>query len=276
VTDLEAYLKCGWHYYQSRVLRLGELSEPEEDAAPNITGSIVHRVFQRFHEAFPAPVTKANAEEAHRTFTEIADEEFGRLPVTLRNKEAGRRFISVTAPGFIRSEVERAESGFRTLAAERKVRMDMGDGVIITGKLDRIDVTADGRFEVVDYKTGRYPTRPADLFQLQLYALMACKDEELAHQAGTSIRPAGLVYYNLKDGGTRDVVVCSGDADEPDNRNMVDDMGGYIAEAEALAREAIAAIRAGEFGATCKDNNFCENYCEFLKLCERGSEIING
>ena len=89
------------------------------------------------------------------------------------------------------------ENPQRLEPAERElfVQTETGDGLLLRGFVDRLDVAPDGAMRVVDYKTGRSPgTRFMEeaLFQMRFYALVLWR---LRGQA-----PARLQLVYLKDG----------------------------------------------------------------------------
>ena len=91
----------------------------------------------------------------------------------------------------------RMENPVRLEPAERElfVQTETGDGLLLRGFVDRLDVAPDGAMRVVDYKTGRSPgTRFMEeaLFQMRFYALVLWR---LRGQA-----PARLQLVYLKDG----------------------------------------------------------------------------
>ena len=58
---------------------------------------------------------------------------------------------------------------------ELYVETTLDDGLVLRGYVDRLDVAADGRIRVVDYKTGRSPSQLFEakaLFQMKFYALV--------------------------------------------------------------------------------------------------------
>ncbi|HUO37221.1 MAG TPA: RecB family exonuclease, partial [Mycobacterium sp.] len=66
---------------------------------------------------------------------------------------------------------------FDPQACEQQVEVELADGTLLRGLVDRIDVAATGELRVVDYKTGRSPPRARALaefkamFQLKFYAV---------------------------------------------------------------------------------------------------------
>jgi DNA helicase II / ATP-dependent DNA helicase PcrA len=123
------------------------------------------------------------------------------------------------------------------------------DGFVVGGRIDAVFGTADGRWEVVDYKTGRVPPEDSPLFgfQLDLYAL-ACvevwgkRPEELT-----------LTYFFLGQNEIR-----SRRAGDPE-------------ETRARVKEALAGVAATRFDPIPGD--YCR-WCDFLAFCEAGRRQV--
>jgi putative RecB family exonuclease len=80
--------------------------------------------------------------------------------------------------------------------AERELYVEAEvDGLVLRGYVDRLDVAADGRLRVVDYKTGRAPSEIFEgkaLFQMKFYALVLWRTR--------GVVPTMLQLVYLKDG----------------------------------------------------------------------------
>jgi putative RecB family exonuclease len=90
---------------------------------------------------------------------------------------------------------------FNPQSCEERVEVELADGTLLRGFVDRIDVAPSGRLRVVDYKTGRAPSatgrRPEvaeskALFQMKFYALALLRSRE--------VLPAQLRLIYLADG----------------------------------------------------------------------------
>ena len=130
------------------------------------------------------------------------------------------------------------------LAAERPFLLYL-DGFVVGGRIDAIFGTADGRWEVVDYKTGRMPaeTDPLSGLQLDLYAL-ACTEV-----FGKRAEDLTLTYFYLATGETSSK--AAGDTQTTRSRTVA----------------WLGAIARGEFtptpGPQCR-------WCDFLPFCDEG------
>lgn len=80
--------------------------------------------------------------------------------------------------------------------AERELYVEAEvDGLVLRGYVDRLDIAADGRLRVVDYKTGRAPSEIFEgkaLFQMKFYALVLWRTR--------GVVPTVLQLVYLKDG----------------------------------------------------------------------------
>ncbi|MGA2191783.1 MAG: PD-(D/E)XK nuclease family protein [Nitrospirota bacterium] len=278
VTELEEYITCPYRYYQDRVLLSAPESEPEDDIAPHEAGTVIHEILGAFYQKFPQ-VTDLNRVEALGTLTYIAKKRFAALPETLRNRELMRRFTEKTAPKFIAAEAALSSSGLKVCLIEKPLTMTVDDKdcgeIVITGKIDRVEVDKEGNFTVVDYKTGNYPGAPGgrplkDLFQLPLYAKMLREDPSGAAMA----RPSGFVYYNLRDNKMRDAVRFDRDryaGPEPKKNQRgksAEEILTLMDECAARAVEAAKGIMQGDFPARCKVKVICET-CGYSLVCRK-------
>ena len=280
VTELEEYLLCHYRYYQGKVLQSAPEDEPEDDIAPHRAGSIIHRILKTFYEKAGGPVTADNKPDNLALLKGIARKEFASLPDTVANRELARRFQDFLAPRFIETESELAGTGYGVCAAEMPVEIDVDDPdyghIVITGKIDRLELDKDGEFAVVDYKTGRYETGMGKQFQLPVYAGMVREKGAELLGVDKPLRPSSLVYYNLRDGGYRDVVVYNSQAANARTRKKFsrrgrtpEELDRLVTESLDAAKEAARGIIRGEFQPTCEDAKVCE-LCVYIEVCVRG------
>lgn len=136
---------------------------------------------------------------------------------------------------------------------EEFLELQLEDGPLLRGFIDRIDVAPDGSIRIVDYKTGKTPLPQygqKEKFQMRFYALLV---ERLRGR-----RPALLQLLFLRDGGT--LVL----------RPSVDDLEQIEFEVRSLWDEILAAARAGVFRP--RRSKLC-GWCSFQAMCpEFGGE----
>lgn len=158
-----------------RFRTIDQLPEPPSEAAAR--GTVVHKVLE---DLFDLPAPERTPRQA-RSMVEQAWEDVRSLDPALAT--------------LFTSEAEGAEEGWlescrqvlrryfdledprRLEPAEREhyVEALLDSKLLLRGFIDRVDVAADGRIRVVDYKSGRVPSEAYEakaLFQLKFYALV--------------------------------------------------------------------------------------------------------
>lgn len=176
-TGLQEWAECGFRYYLSHVLGLRDRDDPERirELHPFDRGHAVHTILERFIESVldegtPAPDvpwTPEQRDRAHAIASDVLDalERSGRTgrPVTWSVERA--RLIRMVDAFLDHDQRRRAEWRSRPVRVELPFGLDDADPVVIglpdgrsvnfRGMADRVDRTDDGRWIVLDYKTGR-------------------------------------------------------------------------------------------------------------------------
>ncbi len=304
-TQLELYGRCPFRFFAQELLNLQPLRDPEEDDSARKRGNLVHRTLYRFYATHGEAAERAenlaeNIAELRRQGRQVADEM--RLTGFFWERELERLLGSDDGeregvlPRFLRLQAAAANPAVPThfeLSFGSYPGMGEGDPqstttlyaigdpetgseVRIAGKIDRIDRTADGRFVVFDYKTGRMPS-VADIdtglnLQLPLYLLAAeSLFEELELRQG-----AGAAYLML-----RDLEDCgrSGLFADATHRNTAYVASGrygiYEHEAYRQRLDAVRgfvlsytrAMRRGVFHVTTHDPDKICPHCPYQQSC---------
>lgn len=287
VTELDVYLMCPYDYYVSYILRLVPLEEVTEDISPRERGSRVHSILREFYRRWTEPITDENMQKARTILRELAERAY-KEPDTFRNAREKELFLTVMAERFLEAEKEFWKQGMRPILLEAdlphlSIRLSTGETVELHGKVDRIDVDSEGNFIVVDYKTGIYP-KPVNgieqkIFQLSLYAVMACKGPD-GMSVGTGAilkRPIGLAYYYLMGKMSpiaRDVVLYNKDIRDDHPVSKPEASSKTTEEFEEIlkmgiekAKTAIENILSGHFEPNPQDKNRC-GYCASIEICQ--------
>jgi ATP-dependent helicase/nuclease subunit B len=151
VTAVDRLKADPFAFYASAILKLPALDPVDADHSARWKGEEVHQVFQDWlqHDDCDPDKLRARAERL------LADEAIHPM---LRALWAPRLLEAID---WI-AELERSNQaeGRRPLAAEAKGETPLA-GVTVHGRADRIDVLADGALGIVDYKTGKPPTKKA-------------------------------------------------------------------------------------------------------------------
>jgi len=188
VTTFETFLQCPHRYWVRHELGLDSLAADDPELEPRRRGTALHRILEEFlrsRELRPVagdPALDAARASLHAVASRVLDEveaEGGFDPL-FHGYARARWLAGLTddrPAGLLRvwvdQEAERA--GQRPLAVEQPFR-DLAVGPLtLRGTLDRVDELPGGARLVVDYKTGRPPTRDQVLagLSLQPFAYLA-------------------------------------------------------------------------------------------------------
>jgi hypothetical protein len=159
VTAFRKYLESPYLFYLGCVLGLETFDHDGRELDPPGFGNLAHDVLQvlgRDELGAESDVRKIDA-ALQAELARIAQDRFGAHPlpaVELQIAQLGWRLRFVAE-----RQAARAAAGWRIhrveWAPEQPVTLDVdGDAITLTGRIDRIDVHADGRWAILDYKTG--------------------------------------------------------------------------------------------------------------------------
>jgi DNA helicase-2/ATP-dependent DNA helicase PcrA len=210
-TDLDLYLTCPLKYKFARVFSIPK--------APTINmrfGILVHNVLQRFHE----PGAGGDRSGSLEYLMELLESGWRRAGFGDSNDELQFRDRAREA---MRSywENERASVG-EPVWLERQFEFKLGPH-FVRGRVDRVDRTGSGDYEVIDYKTGlRVDTeRLGGDIQLALYRLGAREAWDV--EVG-----CGSYYYVLE--GEKVAVECGSDDVERVERTVLEVGEGVLGQ----------------------------------------------
>jgi len=202
VTDIENWLRDPYTIYAKYILRLAPLDPV--DLAPGAAerGSIIHAAVgeftQRHADSLPSDPARALIEFGQRYFAPLED-----FPET--RAFWWPRFVRI-AHWFAAWETQRRPD-IATIAAETRgaIEIPLADGAFkLSGIADRIERRKDGRYVILDYKTGTARTerqvRTGLAPQLTLEAAILRKAGFPEIPAGGSVAQIG---YVLLKGGAR-------------------------------------------------------------------------
>jgi ATP-dependent helicase/DNAse subunit B len=283
---LESWLACPVRWFVERVLRPAELVP---DPEPLIRGTLAHAVLERalsqLHaDGQPRPLRSDDLPDAWRLAHAAIDEL--RHDVRLSpNPERARAALHRLEGDVLRYLNWAAENGSVFAPAEFELRfggrddpqpaVDLGDGLKLSGRIDRVDRGPGGDVLVIDYK-GASATPQAkwaqdNRLQLALYALAL--PEVLEGVA----RVAGALYQPLGAKDRRPRGALREDAD-PDLRSYptdrVDDerFSELLDEARARAVAAVAAAKQGALRPSPDTCGWGGSGCSYPSICrcERG------
>jgi RecB family exonuclease len=294
-STLEQYDACSYIWFANTELRPAPI---EPDPEPLETGGIVHAALEALYRrppGGPRPTpTDVGAwiEAAHRHLREAAadrdwDLEGSSARISLSRLDAVlarylRRDAATGGPMMPRPDL--LEAGFGTGAEGDSEPAAIGS-FQLRGRIDRVDVSSDGKALVRDYKLSTKVTAAKHLInegklQLPLY---------MEAVRGMGLEPIGGVYHPLN-------AATNERADRP--RGMLaaehkgalipattedyvgtdflddDEFEAKVTEAVAKAEEIVAGIRAGRIGRNPRDGE-CPAWCRLAPICRMERGIVD-
>ncbi|WOF15259.1 hypothetical protein F1737_00470 [Methanoplanus sp. FWC-SCC4] len=294
-TSLEVYSDCPFRFYLKHVLGLTSPPEVDFTLSSSDRGSLIHESLSSFYSGWMQSHRNApgepDREEALNFVISIAEkmiESYGKSgPAwdSMANEILGKTgYGKGILEKFIEEEIILSKTefvphlfeegfGFEGLLSslsKEPVSLSTSDGrsIKIRGFVDRVDATSDGRFAVIDYKTGNYP-KLADIksgkaLQLPLY--------QKAVEKISGMRGVGGFYYKLSgrevvrraeiyDAGEDELFSVFGKSRIKDGEftEIIDSSVDY-------ACNYADSIRRGIF-TPADDAGGCSDYCDFKSVC---------
>jgi hypothetical protein len=215
-TSFSDFLECPLKYYYSRVLRISERDNIDEDLDAAQLGDSVHKVLENILQPhLGAPLTLPILEEALAHLKEQMDQVFEELYRHGRSAEGRNSFLYSVAETQLRhileNEIRLIKEGHRltVLAVEENIQgYAITPEVHIKGKVDRVD-RLDDTLRIVDYKTGGLTDKeiaysdddesiPGKWLQLMWYALLYTR----THRSSLTTPHSSLLTHHssLKSG----------------------------------------------------------------------------
>lgn len=268
VSALETYVGCPFKFYAQNVLKLDEEPDDEEVMDPRRQGQFVHQVFEDFFRAWQdaghKAITSANIQTARELFVDVVDRALGSLPEGEAALERTRLLGSSAASGLgeavLRMEAERPVPVVERLlehSLKGAFTIDTSVGpraVSLRGKVDRVDLLADGTFRLIDYKLG-WPPDKSRALQLPIYSV--CAEQHLKGYRGRDWQVGEAVYLAFK--GPKRVVPLFASAEA---------RGDVIGAAQQRLADTLDAIERGDFPPSPDDVFRCDT-CSFTSVCRK-------
>jgi len=255
-TSLNNYLRSPWDYFYRNVLRI-----PETQAVHMQFGTAVHNTLEyttAYHtkkQVFPTTAEIKKKFETELSRLPIGVEEYTRL------HEKGFTAL-LTYVEHLKSELPADTKEELKLRVHLETGLEQLPEVILTGKLDRIDIIEGKATRVVDYKTGKPKsrnviegnTKTSDggyKRQLVFYALLLSLHDDERYQCKTGV----LSFV------------------EADTKGVIKEESFVITdeEIESLKEEiiqSVSSITSGEFLHEPCDDSVSE-YCQYVSQLKR-------
>jgi RecB family exonuclease len=284
-TELERFADCSSAWLVERVVAPRTIdAEPD----PLLRGQVVHTALNRFYASLPREldserVTADNLDAALALVRQCLDDALAsgvRLDLTDLQAAELRQSLLADLEGFVRDEAEsdlafvprRLEVAFGSerAAPELQRGLSLGDGLWLSGKIDRIDVDPwSARGIVQDYKSGKGAHSARDIdrdvrLQIPLYVL-ALRDL-------VGLEPLGGIYRALSGKRvTRGMLRESAREDLPGfaKDDYLDEEAFWAQVETARERAATNAqrIRAGDVRHDPRWDGQCPSWCDLWPIC---------
>jgi putative RecB family exonuclease len=225
---------------------------PEPVSPAQLRGSVVHAALEELY-ALPA------AQRGHDNALTLIDPALDR--VIAEGSGSGLELDPQLRAELLR-DARKLLSGYYRLedptrfdpqSCEQRVEVELEDGTLLRGFVDRIDIAATGEMRVVDYKTGKSPSEvwalaeAKALFQMKFYAVALWRSR--------GVLPAKLRLLYLADGQVLDY--------SPD----IDELVRFERTLTAIWRAIQSAGSTGDFRASksrlcswCAHQQFCPEF----------------
>jgi ATP-dependent helicase/nuclease subunit B len=267
---------CPYRYFARTVLGLAVREAVERPPDAREQGTLLHRILLAYHAGGGGGAAALRA---------VLDAEFrpalARHPTLLLARERLRRLL----PDYLAWQQKSEAAGWRWRMGELALRGEL-DGIRLVGRLDRLDQHVDGRWRVVDYKSGdpaalaKRLKSPGEDVQLAFYGLLlACgsppgsvgkgeregERQEIPEDIPVPGRePDATLYLALRPPGTGKNRKAALRALGP--RRPVD---GEVRTLAAQIQRETGRIAAGEALPAMGIEAVC-GFCELRSLCRLG------
>jgi DNA helicase-2/ATP-dependent DNA helicase PcrA len=239
------YLECPQKFFYTKVLKI-DVEERDWDA-PNF-GNVVHSVLEKAARQAKTTGSYPSADAAAALFKQAMDRTaFTSLARKEMYEKHAKNIFENYYPNFAQTPPTRiAEVEFSFDSVE------VSDGDLVSGKIDRIEKNSDGTYELYDYKTGKPPSQ-ADVApggKRENYFNQLCFYKYAFEKlTGKKVARTGLIYVE--------------DHERNVYKELTDDDMRYV---EDLIMQTYANIRALRFAPDQKPDT-CK-YCAYKQLCK--------
>ncbi len=255
---IESFLQCPFQFFARYTLKLHERpAAPRDRLDVLLQGSILHRALAEL-----ADTPLLGAAVLDRVFEEECADH--RIPLTYR-AEAVRLELLRHFTAFLEDD-QVSLPGWRA-RAEEQFTFALHPGLAIRGRIDRLEVSADGRALVIDYKYSAGDkikdrierTESGEQVQGGLYLAAA--------ERAFGLKPAGMLYCGLKKGVNWDGWHASvAGLEQVGEQRTEAALRELMRDAEQAAQATHEAISQGRIAPHPADRDKCR-WCDFRDIC---------
>jgi len=195
ITDADTLLADPFAFHARKILGLRAWDALDEDPTPQLRGEIIHAVLEDWIKA-----GHGTMDQLHQLAETRLAAEAGHFPL-LRALWLPRARAAIDWAG---AQIMARLGDWPAMHAEVHGNLTLSNGITLSGRVDRVDRSADGRLAVIDYKTGAPPAardvQAMDANQLALGLAMAAAGK-LSSRGGAAVpggEAAEIAYWQLK------------------------------------------------------------------------------
>jgi len=184
-SQLETYLRCPLQYKYQYLLNI-----PTPPQAATSFGTTIHQTLQQFYQVY-----QKNPAVDHKKLLEIYYQKW--IPLGYSSSIHERRMKKEGEAMLLKFYENFHTKDIKIIDLEKLFKLKIGPGIIISGKIDRVDLLNNNKIEIIDYKTGKIPQEKEikNSLQLSIYAL-AAKEPLLYNKRLSQIK---LTFYFLDE-----------------------------------------------------------------------------
>lgn len=161
ITEAETLLRSPYDLYARYVLGLRKIDPLGADPDYAERGTLIHDILGDFISGGHDPA----APNALETLMALARQRYGRLDAIPARRDIWLARFKAIAEAFLAFERNRAPIALRSAEIRGEMALDISDPpFILSGRADRIDRTALGHLQIIDFKTGQAP-QPREMKQ---------------------------------------------------------------------------------------------------------------
>ena len=222
---------------------------PEAPSVAQLRGSVVHAALEQL---YGLPAAQRGPETAMSLVDPAWESVIAAEPEFTDTLDPAQRAELMSEARALLSGYYRLEdpTRFDPQSCEQRVEVELADGTLLRGFIDRIDVAAGGELRVVDYKTGKAP--PAARALAEFKAMFQMKFYAVALLRSRGVPPTRLRLIYLADGQILDY--------SPD----LDELERFEKTLIAMWRAIQTAGRTGDFRPS--QSRLCD-WCPHQQLC---------
>jgi ATP-dependent helicase/nuclease subunit B len=155
ITEIETWIRDPYAIYAKHILNLEALQPIYREADARERGTLYHKVFERFTQEVKRPYS---FDASLAQLLNIGKEEFQRSQLDIDIRALWWPRFKEIAKHFIIWEINHNQYIQKSLVEISLKAMVPLHDFILRGRLDRIDINADGSLTILDYKTGMNPS----------------------------------------------------------------------------------------------------------------------